>query len=146
MPGKDGGFTADERAAMKSRAAELRAEAKAAKSAARAEIALRAVLDAIAAMPEHDRMLAEGFHRIVTDVAPQLAPKTWYGFPAYTRDGKVVCFFQHAAKFGTRYATVGFQDDAHLDDGQMWPTTFAVTALTPEVEARLRELVARAAG
>ena len=136
------GFTAEERAAMKERAAELRAEGK--KGAKKAD-GLQAVLDRIAQMAPADRALAERVHFVVTSAAPQLAPKTWYGMPAYADEkGKAVVFFQDAAKFGARYATLGFQDNAALDDGDMWPASFALVAWTPEVEARVRELVARA--
>jgi uncharacterized protein YdhG (YjbR/CyaY superfamily) len=102
------------------------------------------VLANIAEMPEPDRTLAERIHAIVTDNAPALAPRLWYGMPAYAKDGKVVCFFQSAAKFKTRYATLGFQHDANLDDGVMWPVAFAVTGLTAAEEARVAELVKRA--
>lgn len=139
-------FTPEERAAMKAAAAERRAQAKAAKGAARREENLRGVLDAIAAMDEPDRSLAERFHAIVTEVAPELEAKTWYGMPAYARDGKALCFFQAAAKFGARYATFGFNDNARLDDGAAWPTSYAFVEFTPEVEARVRELVTRAVG
>ena len=130
-------FTAEERAAMKERAQEL----KAAKSQADAE---RDVLAKIAEMPPTDRALAERVHAIVKDSAPGLAPKTWYGMPAYARDGKVVCFFQSAQKFKTRYATLGFSDKANLDDGDMWPTAFALQKLTADDEARITALVRRA--
>lgn len=102
------------------------------------------VLDAIAAMPEADRVIAEGIHAIVSAEAPALKPRLWYGMPAYAKDGKVVVFFQGAAKFKTRYATLGFQHDAHLDDGLMWPVAFAVTGLGPAEAARVGELVRRA--
>jgi uncharacterized protein YdhG (YjbR/CyaY superfamily) len=104
------------------------------------------VLAAIAAMPDADRVIAERIHAIVTATAPQLAPKLWYAMPAYAKDGKVICFFQSASKFMTRYCTFGFQQDAALDDGAMWPVAFAVTALTPDVEAKIAELVAKAVG
>ena len=135
------GFTAEERAAMKERAKELRAEARANKNKAQGE---SAVLAAIAELPEPDRALAERLHAIVTANAPSLAPKTWYGMPAYAKDGKVLCYFQAAAKFNARYATLGFNDAAHLDDGTMWPTSFALTALTADDEARIAALVRRA--
>jgi hypothetical protein len=135
-------FTASERAAMQQRAKELKAEARATKSRADGE---RAVLAAIAEMPDGDRVLAERLHAIITASAPTLAPKTWYGMPAYAnQDGKVVCFFQAASKFTTRYATLGFNDAAHLDDGTMWPTAFALTALTAADEARIAALVKQA--
>jgi uncharacterized protein YdhG (YjbR/CyaY superfamily) len=135
------GFTAEERAAMKERARELKAEARANKSREEGE---RDLLAAIAAMPEPDRALGERLHAIVTANAPSLAPKTWYGMPAYARDGKVVCFFQAAAKFGARYATFGFNDAANLDEGTMWPTSFALTELTAADEERLAALVKKA--
>ena len=97
-------------------------------------------------MEHADRAIAERFHTIVTETAPDLEPKTWYGMPAYGRDGTAVCFFQAAAKFKARYATIGFQDVAHLDDGEMWPTSFAVVSFTDEVEVRVRDLVVRAVG
>jgi uncharacterized protein YdhG (YjbR/CyaY superfamily) len=104
------------------------------------------VLAAIATLPEPDRTLAETVHRIVTGTAPELVPRLWYGMPAYAKDGKVVCFFQSAAKFKTRYATFGFQDGALLDDGRMWPVAFALTGVTPAEEERLTDLVRRAVG
>lgn len=135
------GFSAEERAAMKERAAELRAEGR--KGATKAD-GLQAVLDAIAKMAPEDRALAERVHVTVTSAA-DLTPKTWYGMPAYAdADGKVVVFFQDAAKFKARYATLGFQDRAQLDDGDLWPTSFAVRAWTPEVEERVAALVQRA--
>lgn len=105
-----------------------------------------AVQRAIAAMPEADRVLAERVHAIVSAVAPTLSPRTWYGMPAYARQGKVVCFFQSASKFGTRYATLGFTDAARLDEGAMWPTAFAIAELTPDVEERIAALLGRAIG
>ncbi len=142
--GQEGaGFTAEERAAMKERAKELKAEARANKDRAVGESALR---EKLAEMPEPDRSMGERLHAIVTASAPSLAPKTWYGMPAYAREGKIVCFYQSAQKFGSRYATFGFTDEAHLDDGAMWPTSFALHELTPEAEARIAELVQRAAG
>jgi uncharacterized protein YdhG (YjbR/CyaY superfamily) len=135
------GFTADERAAMKERARELKAEARANKSRAEGE---REVLAKIAEMPAPDRALAKRLHAIVTTSAPDLSPKTWYGMPAYARDGKVVCFFQSAEKFQTRYATLGFSAEANLDDGAMWPTSFALKKLTAVDEARITALVKRA--
>lgn len=104
------------------------------------------VLEKIAEMPEADRAIAERIHEIVEASAPALAPRTWYGMPAYARDGKVVCFFQAAHKFKAKYATLGFSDQANLAEGDMWPTAFAITKLTPEVEARISELVRKAAG
>jgi uncharacterized protein YdhG (YjbR/CyaY superfamily) len=137
------GFTAEERAAMKARAKELKAEARATKTRAQGE---SAVLAAIAAMPEPDRALGERLHAIITASAPSLAPKTWYGMPAYAKDDKVVCYFTAASKFNSRYATLGFNDDAKLDDGAMWPTSFALTEVTPDTEARISALVKKAVG
>ena len=136
------GFSDDERAAMQERAKELKAEARLDKDRAAGESAL---LARIAEMSEPDRSMAEQVHAIVTANAPTLMPKTWYGMPAYARDGKVVCFFQDAAKFKARYATLGFNDAANLDDGAMWPTAFALLELTDTVEARIAELVKTAA-
>jgi uncharacterized protein YdhG (YjbR/CyaY superfamily) len=135
------GWTDEERAAMKARTQELKAEARASKNRAAGE---RDVLAAIAAMQESDRAIAERLHAIVTASAPALSPKTWYGMPAYARDGKVVCFFQSAQKFKSRYATVGFNDTANLDDGAMWPTAFALKELTAAEEARIGALVKKA--
>jgi uncharacterized protein YdhG (YjbR/CyaY superfamily) len=135
------GFTAAERAAMKERAKELKAEARASKNRAEGE---RDVLAKIAEMPEPDRAMAERLHEIVKASAPSLTPRTWYGMPAYAKDGKVVCYFTAASKFDSRYATFGFNDDAHLDDGTMWPTSFALTELTPDSEARIGALVKQA--
>ena len=133
------GFSAEERAAMKQRAAELRAEGK--KGAKKAD-ALQAVLDSIAAMAPEDRAIAERMHATVMSAAPGLSPKTWYGMPAYANDdGKVVVFFKDAGKFKTRYATLGFEEAANLDDGPMWPTSYALTAWTPAVEKKVVELV-----
>ncbi|WP_285240272.1 hypothetical protein [Pseudarthrobacter sp. MEB009] len=144
MAEKTTGLSKDERDAVKQRAAELRAEEKAGKTRAAGEQAVR---DAIAAMPDDDRVLAEGIDRIVTEVAPQLVRKTWYGFPAYTdADGKVVVFFKAAAKFTSRYATVGFEESANLDDGDLWVTSFALLALTPETEKRIADHIRKAAG
>jgi uncharacterized protein YdhG (YjbR/CyaY superfamily) len=137
------GFNAAERAAMKARAKELKAEARAGKTRADGE---RALLAKIAEMPEPDRALAERIHAIVTATAPALAPKTWYGMPAYAKDGKILCFFQAASKFDARYATLGFNDTANLDDGTMWPTSFALTELTADDEARIAALVKKAVG
>jgi uncharacterized protein YdhG (YjbR/CyaY superfamily) len=138
---KSTGFTAEERAAMKERAKELKAEARATKGKADGENDL---LAKIAEMPEPDRVMAERIHAIVKASAPDLSPKTWYGMPAYARDGKVVCFFQSAAKFDARYATFGFNDTANLDDGAMWPTSFALKELTAEGEAKIAALVKKA--
>ena len=131
------GFTAAEKAAMKERAQELKAEA----SKADGE---RALLAKIAEMPASDRALAKRLHAIVKASAPDLSPKTWYGMPAYARDGKVVCFFQSAAKFSSRYATFGFSDEANLDKGAMWPTSFALKQLTDADEAKVAALVKKA--
>jgi uncharacterized protein YdhG (YjbR/CyaY superfamily) len=138
---KSKGFTDDEKAAMKERARELKAEERANKDRAFGE---RAVLAKIAEMPEPDRAMAERLHAIVGASAPALSPKTWYGMPAYARDGKVVCFFQSAQKFDSRYATFGFSDEANLDDGAMWPTSFALKKLTAADEARIGALVKKA--
>jgi uncharacterized protein YdhG (YjbR/CyaY superfamily) len=133
------GFTAEERAAMKERAAELRAEGK--KGAKKAD-GLQAVLDRIAEMAPEDRALAERVHMTVTANAPELSPKTWYGMPAYANaDGKVVVFFQDAGKFSYRYSTLGFQDTANLDDGDLWPVSYALKKWSPLVEQKVVELV-----
>ena len=133
------GFSAEERAAMKQRAAELRAEGK--KGAKKAD-GLQAVLDSIAAMAPEDRALAERAHVTVTANAPELSPKTWYGMPAYANsDGKVVVFFQDSGKFNYRYSTLGFQDAANLDDGDMWPVSYALQKWSPVVEKKVAELV-----
>ena len=138
------GFSADERAAMKERAAELRAEGR--KGAKKAD-GLEAVLAAIAAMAQENRVLAERVHAVVTATAPQLSPKTWYGMPAYADDdGKVVVFFQDAGKFKYRYSTLGFQEAAALDDGDMWPVSYALVRWTPAVEKRVVALVRSAVG
>lgn len=143
MAETDGGFSADERAAMTQRAEELRAT-KGLKGAAKLAKELEACADAIDALTGVDGDLARAVHRIVTDLAPDLNPKTFYGFPAYAADGKVVIFVQPASKFDTRYPTVNFTEDAHLDDGDMWATSFAVVSVTDAVERRIRELVTRA--
>ena len=135
------GFTAAERAAMKERAKELKAEARAEKDKAAGE---RDLLAKIAEMSEPDRTMAERIHAVVKASAPELSPKTWYGMPAYARDGKVVCFFTPAAKFDARYATFGFNDVANLDDGSMWPTSFALTEWNADNEARIGALVKKA--
>ncbi len=133
------GFSAEERAAMKKRAAELRAEGK--KGAKKAD-GLQAVLDSIAAMAPEDRALAERVHMTVTATDPELSPKTWYGMPAYAdADGKVVVFFQDSGKFNYRYSTLGFQDAAHLDDGDLWPVSYALQKWSPVVERKVVELV-----
>ena len=134
-------FTAEERAAMKERAKELKAEARANQNREEGE---NDVLAAIVAMPEPDRVLAERLHAIITAIAPVLAPKTWYGMPAYALDGKVVCFFQSASKFNARYATLGFNDTANLDEGTMWPTAFALKELTATEEEKISALVKQA--
>ncbi len=134
-------FTASERAAMQQRAKELKAEARANKNKEEGE---SDVLAKIAEMPEPERAMATRLHAIITASAPVLAPKTWYGMPAYAKDGTVVCFFTVASKFNTRYATLGFNDTAHLDDGTMWPTSFALTALTAADEERISALVQHA--
>ena len=131
------GFTAEERAAMKERARELKAEAQKADGES-------ALLAKIAEMQGPDRTLAERLHAVVTAAAPALSPKTWYGMPAYAKDGKILCYFQSAGKFKSRYATFGFSDEANLDDGAMWPTSFALKELTAADEARIVELVKRA--
>ncbi|WP_062313332.1 iron chaperone [Demequina rhizosphaerae] len=138
-------FTDEERAAMKETAAERRAAAKRAKSADKAAADLEDVLAKIAEMPDADRALAERVHAIVTRVAPALAPRTWYGMPAYAKDGKVLCFFKPAEKFKSRYATLGFEDVAALDDGAMWATSYALVSLSEDEESAIAELVARAA-
>ena len=139
---KSKGFTDEERAAMKERAKELKAEARAKKDQADGESAL---LAKIAEMPEPDRSMGQRLHEIIKASAPALSPKTWYGMPAYAnKDGKVVCFFQSAGKFNARYATLGFSDTANLDEGAMWPTSFALKELTAEGEAKITELVKKA--
>jgi uncharacterized protein YdhG (YjbR/CyaY superfamily) len=135
------GFTEEERAAAKERARELKAEARRGASRADGE---RDVLAKIAEMPKSDRVMAERLHEIVTTSAPELSPKTWYGMPAYAKDGKVVCFFKSADKFKSRYATFGFEEAANLDDGAMWVTSFALTKLTAADEKRIAELVKKA--
>jgi uncharacterized protein YdhG (YjbR/CyaY superfamily) len=139
------GWTADERAAMKEHAQELKRAARRSPREAEAE-GERDVLAKIAEMAEPDRSMAERLHALVRAAAPTLSPRTWYGMPAYARDGKVICFFQAASKFKVRYATFGFQPDAHLDEGSMWPTAFALTELTPDDEARIAALVKKAVG
>ena len=136
------GFTSEERAAMKERARELKASRGSRVGKADAE---RDVLEKIAEMPESDRAMAERLHEIVKASAPELSPKTWYGMPAYAKDGKVVCFFQSAQKFKTRYATLGFSDKADLDDGAMWPNAYALKELTAAEEAKIGALVVKAA-
>ena len=135
----DTGFTTEERAAMKERARELKASGNRADGE-------RDLLAKIKDMPKGDRDIAERIHALVTKAAPQLAPKTWYGMPAYALDGKVVCFFQSAEKFKSRYSTFGFSDTAQLDEGDMWPTSFALKSLGPKEERRIVELVKKALG
>jgi uncharacterized protein YdhG (YjbR/CyaY superfamily) len=140
-----GGFTAEEKAAMKARAQELKAEAKASKNREEGE---KAVIAAISAMKDpNDRSMGKRLHEIVTRAAPSLMPKTWYGMPAYANnDGKIICFFQGASKFNTRYATLGFQHDANLDEGNMWATAFALVKLTASEEKKIIALVKKAVG
>ena len=134
-------FTEDEMAAMRERAREVKAESRSRNARADGE---RDLLAKIAEMPPSDRSMAEQIHAIVTANAPDLAPKTWYGMPAYARNGKVVCFFKAAAKFDSRYATFGFEEEARVDDGEMWPTSWALTELTPAGEAAIAALVRKA--
>jgi uncharacterized protein YdhG (YjbR/CyaY superfamily) len=138
---KSTGLTAEERAAMKERLRELKAEERTSKNRAAGESDL---LAKIAEMPEPDRAMAKRIHGIVTASAPDLWPRTWYGMPAYAKEGKVVCYFQNAQKFNARYATFGFNDTAKLDEGNMWPTSFALKKLTSAEEARIRALVKKA--
>lgn len=139
---KSKGWTDEEKAAMKERAKELKAEARASKNRDEGE---KAVFAAIAQMKEHDRSMAKRLHEIITASAPDLMPKTWYGMPAYAdADGKVICFFQAASKFGVRYATFGFQPDAKLDEGNMWAASFALIKLTATEEAKIIALVKKA--
>lgn len=138
------GFSDEERAAMKQRAAELKA-LKGVKGSAKKAREYEACLAAIDALEGTDRAIAERLHIIVSEEAPDLDAKTWYGFPTYAKDGKNIVFYQPATKFGTRYGSIGFEENAALDDGDMWPVAFAVTDMTDEVEQRLRELVRRAA-
>ena len=135
------GFTDEERAAMKERAQELKAEGARTRTGRTGE---SDVLAKIAEMPEPDRAMAERLHAIIKASAPALSPKTWYGMPAYAKDGKIVCFFQSAQKFNTRYATFGFNDEANLDEGAMWPTSFALKELTAAEEAKIAALVKKA--
>jgi uncharacterized protein YdhG (YjbR/CyaY superfamily) len=139
------GFTADERAAMKERAKELKAEERrSARTEKAREEGERDVLEKIAEMGEEEGAMAARLHEIITASAPTLMPKTWYGMPAYARGGKVVCHFQAASKFNTRYPTLGFSDEAKLDDGALWPVAFALKELTPAVEAQISALVKQA--
>ena len=143
---KGGGFSDAELAAMKERATELRAEGAGGSGTAKKTRDAKACAAALAKLEGTDHEIGNRLHAIVAEEAPHLDPKTWYGFPSYARDGKVVVFFTPASKFDERYASIGFNEDALLDDGVMWPTAFAVLGMTDEVEARLRELVRRAAG
>ena len=137
------GFTDEERAAMKERARELKAEKRRGGRSGKAD-GERELLGKLAEMPAADRSMGERLHAIVKENAPELSPKTWYGMPAYAKDGKVVCFFQGAAKFKSRYSTLGFNDAANLDEGAMWPTSFALKELTAAEEERIAELVRKA--
>ena len=137
-------FTADERAAMKARADEVHASRG--RGADKAAAEAQAMLDAIAALEPADRVLAEKVHVLVTEAAPELALKTWYGMPAYFKDGKVLCYFKAASKFKTRYAQLGFEDAAQLDDGTLWPTVYAITDVTEVGAAAIRALVEKAVG
>ncbi|GJF33933.1 hypothetical protein KNE206_66330 [Kitasatospora sp. NE20-6] len=139
------GFTAAERDAIKERAREVKASARRGSRASKADD-VAAVLDKIAGMQESDRVMAERLHAVITASAPELAPKLWYGMPSYAKDGKIVCFFQSAEKFSTRYATFGFSDRANFDDGAMWPVSYALTELTADDEARIGALVKKAVG
>jgi hypothetical protein len=139
------GFTAEERAAMKEHAQELKTAARRGPRAAKAD-GESDVLEKIAEMMEPDRVMAERLHALIKACAPDLSPRTWYGMPAYAKNGKIVCFFQPAQKFKTRYATLGFNDPANLDDGTMWPVAYALTELTAADEARIGALVRKAVG
>lgn len=138
---KSQGFTAEEKAAMKERAKELKAEARANKKREEGE---KDLFEKIAEMSEPERTMAKRLHQIITTTAPDLMPKTWYGMPAYALDGKVVCHFQSASKFNTRYATLGFSDTANLDQGSMWPVAFALKQLTPAEEEQIIALIKKA--
>lgn len=145
VSGTSDGFSAEEREAMKERARELKAEAKRGERDAKAREKGEAdLLEKVAEMSDADRAIAERLHAVVTAAAPELLPETWYGMPAYAKDGAVLCFFQPADKFGSRYATFGFNDPAMLDDGTMWPTAFALTKLTKQNEETIAALVAKA--
>jgi len=139
------GFTDEERAAMKERSREMKVAARRGSSADKAD-GEGDLLAKIAEMPEHDRTMAERLHALISASAPTLSPRTWYGMPAYAKDGKVICFFQAASKFKVRYATFGFQPDATVDEGTMWPVAFALTELTPDDEKRIVALVKKAVG
>ena len=145
MSKNESGFSAAERAAMKQRAEELRAQ-KGVKGAAKRQREFQACLEAIDALEGADKQIAERLHVIVSEEAPELDPKTWYGFPSYAADGEVIVFLQPASKFETRYATIGFNGDAKLDDGKFWATSFAVLEVDKAVETQLRELVRKAVG
>ena len=138
---KSAGFTDQEKAAVKARAQELKAEARVSKDRQEGE---KAVLAAIAGLSEPDRSIATRLHAIVKDTAPDLMPKTWYGFPAYARDGRIICYFQYSQKFNARYSELGFNDGAHLDEGNMWPVRYALTKLTAAEETRIRALLKKA--
>jgi uncharacterized protein YdhG (YjbR/CyaY superfamily) len=143
----EGNFTVEERAAMKDRAAEVRTAARRGAKLDKAEKAAeeaQAVVDKIAELEGDDRELAERLHALIQDAAPELAPKLWYGMPAYAKDGRNICFFQPATKFKSRYATLGFSDEANLDDGNLWPSSYALTKLTKAAEARIAALVKQA--
>ena len=140
----DQGWTDEERAAMKERAQEVKAAKRSTSKADKAAEDAKAVIDKIADMPLPDRAMAERVHAVITETAPDLAPRLWYGSPAYAKDGKVIVFFQNQQKFKTRYATLGFSEDANLDDGDMWPSSFAVLDVTPAVEKKIAELVKKA--
>jgi uncharacterized protein YdhG (YjbR/CyaY superfamily) len=139
-----GAFSAEEKAAMKARAAEERAARRASTAAAKKAADRQALLDAIAAMPDDERAIAERIRAVVSEVAPDLDPKTYYGMPAWAKDGKTLCFFQPASKFNVRYSTFGFEQAANLDDGTMWPTSYAITQLTPDAEKRVAALIRQA--
>ena len=134
-------WTDEERSAMTEHAKEMKAAKRGGKTDGEADI-----LAKIAAMPEPDRIMAERFHALVKETAPDLTPRTWYGMPAYSKDGKLICFFQAADKFKARYATFGFEENAKLDDGSMWPTSWALTKLTPDVEKKIAALIRKAVG
>jgi len=143
---KSGGFTADEKSAMRERARELKAESRRATGAKKNDDGESDLLAKIAAMKGSDKAMATRLHAIIEANAPELSPRTWYGMPAYAKDGKVLCFFQSAQKFKSRYATLGFSDQANLDDGAMWPTTFALKELNAAEEKRIVALVKKAVG
>ena len=140
----DQGWTDEERAAMKDRAQEVKAAKRRGSKADKAADDAKAVLDKIAEMPQPDRGMSERVHAVVMETAPDLAPRLWYGSPAYAKDGKVIVFFQNPLKFKTKYATLGFSEDANLEDGAMWPSSFAVLDVTPAVEKQIAELVKKA--